>query len=469
MKAASSVLGADFEFNPPTVIDDSEPTGLAIYDTLTKILPARSPQSMFFWRTFGRCFASMLDTAEFPISSQISFLTFVYARILGMMGPLESTGPGTLMTFDGSPVELSWVIPSNGSSGQGNAGRQLRFAIEPIDPRSGRLLRGSDVLRYLTSPKGGLGLVRCEQNSLDWSMITQSFLYPDEDRIDSGKRFFLGFDFSRSGDIVLKTYYLPSIRPTSTDSVPHPKSPRVKLWDVDYRPLRGLLTCLDPTLMTSLDMLISYVEDVNMPAKPRLQILSMDCVRNEANRLKLYCRPTEGSSWSDARCAFTLGGRLDSPKMERALGRLEVLWNLLFPFADSRSNRDLDFAFQLGQSSSHHKKDCHRGSSDHPTGGLLYYYSLVPGSDMVLPKVYLPVARYCPNDLVIAQALEEFHAIDGRGTGEQGWVSQEVSAAYNHRELSERSGIHTYVTFALKKNYEWELTSYFSPEVWESF
>lgn len=71
----------------------------------------------------------MLEAAEFPISLQLSFLTFVYARVLGMMGPPEPNGPASYMTFDGSPVELSWVIPDNVKHG---ACRQVRFAIEPM-------------------------------------------------------------------------------------------------------------------------------------------------------------------------------------------------------------------------------------------------------------------------------------------------------------------------------------------------
>lgn len=74
----------------------------------------------------------MLETAGYPLSSQVTFLTFIHARILGMMGPLDARGPGSLMTFDGSPVELSWVIPSKEKSGNGGANRQLRFAIEPM-------------------------------------------------------------------------------------------------------------------------------------------------------------------------------------------------------------------------------------------------------------------------------------------------------------------------------------------------
>ncbi|KAG6916845.1 hypothetical protein DXG01_005144 [Tephrocybe rancida] len=461
--AASSVLGSDFKFNPSNLVNDNEITDLAIYDELTKVLPARSTQSMFFWRRFGKPFASMLDAAEFPISSQVAFLTFVYARVLGMMGPLDSNGPASYMTFDGSPVELSWVIPSNVKPGDGHTGRQVRFAIEPIDPRSGRLLRGMEVLKYLTSPKGSLGLVKCGKGDLDWSMITEQFLYSGAE-VDSDKRFFVGFDFARSGEIVLKTYYLPRAQPPSDQTLSHPTA-KLSMWDTNYTPLRSLLTTLDPTLINSLNMMISYVDNADTPYKPRLEILSMDCVPNEVNRLKLYCRPSSGNSWSDARCAFTLAGRLDSPKMDRALARLEILWNLLFPFAHSRSGRDLDEGLRLRHAD--HEDVCNRRSADHPTGGLLFYYSLVPGSDMVLPKVYLPVSRYCVNDLVIAEALEKFYAIDGRGRQDPGWVAREVASAYNRRSLDERTGIHTYVTFALKKNYQWELTSYFSPEIWE--
>ncbi|KAG6877261.1 hypothetical protein C0993_009030 [Termitomyces sp. T159_Od127] len=321
--AASSVLGSDFEFNPSNTVSDDEFTGLAIYDELSKILPYRSTQSMFFWHKLGRPFASMLEAAEFPISLQIFFLTFVYARVLGMMGPLEPNGPASYMTFDGSPVELSWTTPSNTKSRDDNTCRQVRFAIEPM-------------------------------------------------------------------------------------------------------PLRSLLMILDPTLIKSLNMMISYAEESSIHFKPRFQILSMDCVPNKANRLKMYCRPSRGTSWHDARHAFTLAGRLDSPKMCHVLSRLETLWNLLFPFAHSRSNRDLDEGLKFRHADRDDTRP--RRSADHPAGGLLYYYSLVPGSTMILPKVYLPVSRYCANDLVIAEALEKFHAIDGRHH-DHGWVAKEVSAA----------------------------------------
>jgi hypothetical protein len=89
-----------------------------------------SEQVSFFWWKFARPFANMLDTASFPLPIQCRFLTFVYARVVGMMGP-HDTNRGSFMTFDGSPVELSWIVPNSGASKQ-EADRQIRFAIEPM-------------------------------------------------------------------------------------------------------------------------------------------------------------------------------------------------------------------------------------------------------------------------------------------------------------------------------------------------
>ena len=45
-----------------------------------------------------------------------------------MMGPHDSMNQGSFMTFDGSPVEMSWIVPKSGK----DADRQIRFAIEPM-------------------------------------------------------------------------------------------------------------------------------------------------------------------------------------------------------------------------------------------------------------------------------------------------------------------------------------------------
>ena len=97
---------------------------------VAQVLPSLTPTAEFWWRKLGAPFSSMLQTAKFPISSQCRFLCFVYARIINMMGPANSSGVGSVMTIDGSPVELSWVIPPTGTT-KDRANREVRFAIEP--------------------------------------------------------------------------------------------------------------------------------------------------------------------------------------------------------------------------------------------------------------------------------------------------------------------------------------------------
>ena len=77
-----------------------------------------SEQGSFFWQKFAKPFANMLETASFPPNVQCRFLTFVYARVIGMMGA-HDTNQGSFMTFDGSPVELSWIVPNSGASQKG--------------------------------------------------------------------------------------------------------------------------------------------------------------------------------------------------------------------------------------------------------------------------------------------------------------------------------------------------------------
>lgn len=471
-----SLFGEDFPIRGDR-LPVLESNRASIYDILTWVLPSLTPTDEFWWRKLGAPFSSMLQTAKFPFSSQCRFLCFVYARIINMMGPANSSGVASVMTIDGSPVELSWVIPPTGTT-KDRANREVRFAIEPRDPHSGMPLRGSAVLDYLVSPNGSLGIVLCDEDNMSWRRTTEDFLFPDYEKneIPEGSRFFVGFDFNPAGTLSLKAYYLPAPSPTPSliqvASEGTSRSP-INLWDVDYTPLRRLVSQLDSGLVKPLELLLSYFECLDDDYKPRIQILALDCVRSSKNRLKLYCRPKVGTSWSDAKRSLTLGGRLNSPEMQVAISHMECLWNNLFPNSASSVDRDLDIpCLDEAIIPDSEENGIKLSRAQHPIGGLLYYYSLVAGKDTVFPKVYLPVNYYCKNDLCITQAVERFYnqkniGILGPRNGHSGlgWVSREVEEAFVHRPLHDRTGIHTYVTFALKSG-GWELTSYFSPEVW---
>ncbi|KAH8798041.1 tryptophan dimethylallyltransferase-domain-containing protein [Flagelloscypha sp. PMI_526] len=431
------------------------------------------PRTAFHWNKLGKSFASMLETAAFPIESQARFLVFIYSRVLGFMGPAEHVGPGSIMTIDGSPVELSWVIPNRSKPQPGEATRQLRFAIEPLHP-DGEPLKGASVLDYLTSPEGSLGVVSCPPNGADWRKKTEDFLYSDDkgDNIPEGSRFFVGFDFDSGGTLTLKAYYLAAARAPSETLKATAVSPNpLYVGDVDFRPLLRLLPQLHPTLVQPFKTILSYFDSLEDRLRPRFQILAMDCVESDANRLKIYCRTMEGTSWKDAKRSFTLDGALSSPEMNKAVANLQVLWDHMFPNATSARSVDLDVASTVDDNHDQEKEnDPDEVHAQHPVGGLLYYYELIAGKNTVFPKIYLPVRHYCSNDLFVSDAVEKFYrdvGVEGPVFGENstGWVAREVAKAFNHRNLDEMSGIQTYVTFAVKKA-GWELTSYFSPEVW---
>ena len=85
-----------------------------------------------------------------------------------------------------------------------------------------------------------------------------------------------------NGTIGLKAYYLPGSS--------HSPSSSLKMWDVDYAPLRKLVASLDPALVEPMDLLLTYFESLEDGYKPRVEILSMDCVEDSINRLKV-CGP----------------------------------------------------------------------------------------------------------------------------------------------------------------------------------
>ncbi|TFK26012.1 aromatic prenyltransferase [Coprinopsis marcescibilis] len=475
----------------------SSQRGLEVYDHLTRIL-AFTPHTSFWWIRIGAPFASMLETGGYDSVIQCKFLCFVYRTVMALLPPHDTPCPDSVMTIDHSPVEFSWVLPPNlkkqgcePSSKCPNASapglkaskkshsREVRFAVEPMHPVSGRRLKGSRVLDFITSSEGSLGLIPSEKDSMTWRKKTEKFLFPqcgDGDEVPDGSRFFVGFDFLINGTITLKAYYIPAHNMSNQPVSGSEKLSPLALWGVDYTPLRRLVSTLDPALLEPLEFLLSYFDTLDDDHKPRIQIISLDCVASSKNRLKVYCRPKTGSSWSDAVSSFTLGGRLQSPQVDETVRDMERLWNKLFPQASSSIDCDLHMVVPL-ENHNLSGVDSNNGiqvdKRQHPLGGLVYYYSLFAGKDAkdsVYPKLYVPTSLYCADDQAIARAVEEYYAEPkigdmqtGRRIEQEAWVSKEVHSMFNHRQLDEKPGIITYVSFALKKNGS-ELTQYFSPE-----
>nr|APH07541.1 BypB [Agaricomycetes sp.] len=460
-KAVNSLLGCGFIHGPSSAYSVKQDDGLALYDILTEVLPPMSSRTAHLWTRVARPFAQMLHTSQMSLATQCTFLLFLYSRVLGFLGPEKQSDPPACLTLDGSPIEFSWIIP-NKKTVKGKSNRNIRCVMEPFDPRgSGTPLKGTSVLKYLASYAGSLGgVVRCEWDGMFWVESAEKFFFPQHhhgDYVPDGCRFAVGFDFTTSGIITLKAYFVSFEHPYWIQSPETFKSlSPICMGAPDLSPLGTLAAQLNPVFAGSFKSFMDHVNSLNDGQRPVYEFTSMDCKSPGANRLKLYCRALARTNWSAVKEDFTLGGRICSTQMGEALPVFETLWKCIFPESYT-SDQPLKESLTGAE------------DSDHPQNGLAYHYEFVPGDSKVYPKVYIPMRFYYASDLAGSRALEKFYnivGIEGPEGGEQGpgWVEREVANAYNHRDLDKRSGCRTYISFGLRQG-GWEVTSYFSPEL----
>ena len=94
-------------------------------------------------------------------------------------------------------------------------------------------------------------------------------------------------DFSPSGIIVLKAYYV-AFRAPPWDPVSPPlntQSP-VFLGDTDLSPFRNLAEGLDSSLVKPFDLLMEYTHSIHKELRPAFEIVATDCLTPFKNRLK---------------------------------------------------------------------------------------------------------------------------------------------------------------------------------------
>ena len=138
----------------------------------------------------------------------------------------------------------------------------------------------------------------------------------------------------------------------------------------------------------------------------KMEMIAFDCVKPMDSRLKIYVR-TPRTSLSDIREVYTLGQRLQSTSVTVGLQILEQLWTCLFG--------------SIGEA-------CPLPSNDHRTSGIIFNSEMIPGQDSPQPKVYIPVRRYCRNDLAVAESISSFFHL-------QGWTDRAKQYANDLRSI----------------------------------
>ncbi|KXJ85035.1 dimethylallyl transferase [Microdochium bolleyi] len=306
------------------------------------------------------------------------------------------------MTDDHTPAELSWSW-----SGDDRL-PAVRYSVEPIgwdagsdiDPHNvhaSAVLLGS-TLPY--TPSLDLHWYRhflqcltlCQKKSLQNG--ASDGLPPSTCKPPS--QTFIAFDLEHNGDMVVKYYFLPSLKAASLGTG------RLELTEAALSGLRLREPSDSASVLDSFHLLTEYI--ATFPSGTvTVEIVAVDCVTPSKSRVKIYVRSRQ-TTFGSVLDMLTLGGRA-APLPESAVSSLKELWVNLFATAGNEAEI----------------LEAPLPENPHCTAGILYYFELKPGLPLPTSKVYLPVRHYAQDDEQIALGLSRY--LEKRGKGLAGGMT----------------------------------------------
>ncbi|KAI1504045.1 dimethylallyl tryptophan synthase GliD1 [Biscogniauxia marginata] len=415
---------------------------------LSKILPPRNPDYDWWWRLTGQHMAALVEAAGYSIEKQYEALLFHYHWTVPYMGqaPLSDGRPiawKSLLGLDGTPIEYSWKWNT------ANKEPDVRYVTEPIgqapgselDPLNQQALK--ELLHGLTSVMPTVDLT--------WVNHFMSTLYDHDNSKyvqEAAVGAFLGTSVQFAAEfmpkgISLKTYFFPR-----------------KLGE------NGLMT------MDNWESSIGQLDPKNdarsalthfLANSPEGQLLTpfsvgVDDVVPEKSRLKWYFN-TPHTTFASVREIMTLGGRIDTPYMAKALEELHDLIKAVIGLpADFSEDAELSAAPNWDSS----RKDKF-GDMAKVLSGYLYYFDVAPGMALPEVKIFIPARYYSTDDLTLARGITGWMKARGRGAYCDRYMSM-LESLTEHRRLDEGNGIQTYVACLFKKGGELDITTYLGAE-----
>jgi DMATS type aromatic prenyltransferase len=392
----------------------------------------------FWWNATVPSLKALISGACYSLTEQQSILSFYRKFIVGSLGPRSpnnTTCWRSYMTDDFTPIEFSW----NWGLLSETVAPMIRFSIEAIGRDAGSSI---DPWNWNESFKLIERLAQSE------ATFDASFLHELGPKVlaeckqggpasanakacASRASIFLAFDLK--GDVLTpKIYFVPfnhlATEQRSQGSIIHdllmPFAKREK-WD-------SLIALLNFGLTSGAKGLVPFM-------------VAHDCVPLHQNRIKIYFRSADTSCCS---VIDVLGTFANESWEGQSRAEFQELWRLVFD-QDPASGNPLPVKL-------------------HETAGMLYYFEVRPTSQLIVPKVYLPVKHYGLHDRHTANALATFFT--NHGPPRERWIKRYLSAVEkicSHRRLEDSSGLHTYIACSLK-NGSLDLTSYINPEIYSS-
>ncbi|TFY60760.1 hypothetical protein EVJ58_g4945 [Rhodofomes roseus] len=374
-------------------------------DSALKPTPCKTDTD-FWWKTAGDSFARMLAKSAYPASMQSAYIAMFYLIVCPEFGtspyptstrigaPLSTKNDGqnidestlrrrfhSYMTDDHSPIELSCIY------GRGES-PQIRFAIDPIRRQQCDIEPVSQVFQQLADLLSPIDV------DLTWCSICAEEVMVTSAVTDPTKppkhpsEYFIGFDLGPHS-LHLKAYFMTEARASNLGL------PKLVIVTAVVRRLSSIPHDPLPNLMIAWDTLHQFLTSLPDPLAPSVEIVAVDCVPSHANRLKIYVR-TPRASFKTLRYFMTLGDAQETRTTSSALEMAGIFWKQLFSGLPEEDEPDVA-----------------EERLRHPTSGLVFYYELRGDITTPLPKVYIPVRHLCPNDEIIARAVESTYAMIG--------------------------------------------------------
>ncbi|KAK7037681.1 hypothetical protein VNI00_010907 [Paramarasmius palmivorus] len=354
-----------------------------LFDLMT-IVKARHVRRLFWWyRAIIPFYATLFRIASYPEHIKRRYISFIVRVLAPHFGP---TPPEHWSTFANTsyipsvrtPFEPIMVLGD--SDGRGNQPMSVRFSMELIDSANGLPMNPEECLATCRAIARRCDFIEGFDSS--WLDVCYDTLVYHEWRNLKADHvpvnFFFGGEFTSTG-ITTKFYFFPMIRARETG--------------VDGMEL--VSQCMAHLGVGRQWETVTGFVNAHPEYNIYPEIVGIEGVVPTRNRVKVYLRLHQShTSLADTVFYATLGGVLKDDGVSDTVKALRMLWKLMFPGVRE------DEVIQLKRPG---------------TKGILVYFEIGLDRKGVIPKVYIPIYRYCQSDVQIARVITEYYRLTRHG------------------------------------------------------
>ncbi|KAF2731138.1 aromatic prenyltransferase, partial [Polyplosphaeria fusca] len=372
----------------------------------------------------------VLDSGYTDAASH-AHLSFLRTCVCGNLADHPSEGPSawkSYMNDDSTPIELSWSWSASSKL------PKVRYVIEPLGKSSGSAtdpfnVHAPDEFVANTFKSNGAACFTWYHHFSN-TLTTATREDQASETHFRGSSKFIGMELDAQGHHAVKAYIMPR-----GDGI------------TGFRNIANGITSLpdaDSKLISALRGLEAFLTTLENKARPRAEMLAIDCTTPEHARLKIYIRTQETNFDS----VVKMMTRSNSPNglSSTEISQLRDFWRTILGLDESVSDSDA------------------LPAKTHPTSGIIYHYELRLGSSNVKTKLYIPVKHYGGEDFGVAQRFSQWLERNGKGLHDSTYLDS-IREMCGHRDLAEGLGFQTYMS-AMTTGDGLAVSSYIQPELY---